>query len=225
MEIYADISRAISQAGGDSESPGYIKALTDPKYRGATIICMILAVTNQMTGVNAINIYSTTIYQNIQDESGGDGGISPRLGSVLNAAAQLFAAATSPLVSYFSFRTIINGGFFFMGISMAIVATFEIEHMDTMLVVMMMIFLAVYQWTLGTYSWVYLPAVACDEGLSCGTGALWLAVFIISLTTNSMFNGLGSAGTFFFFAGGSLLSSVFFFFFLKEVKGLTREQS
>ena len=77
----------MSQARGDQESPGYIRALTDPKYRMATYICMILAFANQLTGINAINIYSTTIYQNIQDESGGDGGISPRLGSVLNALA------------------------------------------------------------------------------------------------------------------------------------------
>lgn len=112
-----------------------------------------------------------------------------------------------------------------MGISMSVVAILEIENKDTLLVGVMMIFLAVYQWTLGTYSWVYLPAVACDEGLSLGTGALWLTVFIISLITNSMFNGLGSAGTFFFFAGGSLVSCVFFFFFLKETKGLSREES
>ena len=45
------------------ESPGYIRALTDPDYRRATFICMALAFTNQLTGINAINIYSTTIYE------------------------------------------------------------------------------------------------------------------------------------------------------------------
>ena len=77
----------MKDARGGKESPGYYRALTDPDYRMATFICMALAITNQLTGINAINIYSTTIYQNIQDESGGDGGISPRLGSVLNAVA------------------------------------------------------------------------------------------------------------------------------------------
>ena len=87
----------------------------------------------------------------------------------------------------------------------------------------MMVFLACYQWTLGTYSWVYLPQVACDEGLSIGTCLLWMTVFIISLITNSMFDGLGSAGTFFFFAAGCFVSTLFFFVFLKETKGLTRD--
>lgn len=132
---------------------------------------------------------------------------------------------TSPFVSYFSFRTIVNVGFLVMGLSMTVVAILSIENMNNALVGFMMVFLAVYQWTLGTYSWVYLPAVACDEGLSLGTGTLWLTVFIISLVTNSMFTGMGNAGTFFFFAAGSLASAVFFFIFLKEIKGLTREQS
>ena len=112
-----------------------------------------------------------------------------------------------------------------MGISMVIVAVFEIESLDTLLVIAMMVFLAVYQWTLGTYTWVYLPAVACDEGLSLGTAVLWLTVFLLSLTTNSLFSGLGSAGTFFLFAGGSLVSALFFFIFLKETKGLSRDES
>ena len=112
-----------------------------------------------------------------------------------------------------------------MGVAMIGVAVLELESLDTLLVIAMMVFLAVYQWTLGTYSWVYLPAVACDEGLSLGTAVLWLTVFVISLTTNAMFSGLGSAGTFFFFAGGSLISALFFFIFLKETKGLSRDES
>ena len=111
-----------------------------------------------------------------------------------------------------------------MGISMTVVAVLEIEKKDTLLICAMMIFLSVYQWTLGTYSWVYLPQVACDEGLSLGTATLWGTVFIISLTTNAMFDGLGSDGTFFFFAGGSLASAVFFYMFLKETKGLERDK-
>ena len=47
----------------------------------------MLSLANQLTGINAVNIYSTTIYQNIQDESGGEGGISPRVGTCLNGTA------------------------------------------------------------------------------------------------------------------------------------------
>jgi len=56
------------------------------------------------------------------------------------------------------------------------------------LVVVMMMFLFTYQLTLGTFTWVYVPAVACEEGLSLGTGFLWGAVFVMTLVTNSMFD-------------------------------------
>ena len=63
LEVYGDISRTITESRGGQESPGYMAALTDPQYRIATYICVILSISNQFTGINAINIYSTHIYQ------------------------------------------------------------------------------------------------------------------------------------------------------------------
>ena len=62
----------------------------------------------------------------------------------MNGAAQVFAVITSPVVTYFSFRTIINVGFLILGISMGIIAILAAEELNTLLVVFMMIFLAVY---------------------------------------------------------------------------------
>lgn len=111
-----------------------------------------------------------------------------------------------------------------MGILMGCVSVLASQKMDTLLVGFMMLFLFVFQLTLGTYSWVYLGKVACDEGLSIGVGILWGSVLILSLVTNTMFDKLGNWGTFMFFAVCSLLSAVFFFFFLKETQGLSREE-
>ena len=62
----------------------------------------------------------------------------------MNGAAQVFAVLTSPIITYFSFRTIINGGFLILGISMGIIAIFAAIEQNTLLVVFMMIFLACY---------------------------------------------------------------------------------
>ena len=112
-----------------------------------------------------------------------------------------------------------------MAICLSVIGILAAENMNTLLVVIMMVFLAVYQLTLGTYCWVYLGAVACDEGLSIGTGVIWFGVLILTVSTNTMFDKMGSAGVFFFFAAGSFASAVFFFFFLKETKGLSREET
>lgn len=63
---------------------------------------------------------------------------------------------TSFLLAYFNYRTIFNGGLLIMGIAMTIVAVLAVEDLDTLLVVVIMIFLLAYQWTLGTWSWVYM---------------------------------------------------------------------
>ena len=107
-----------------------------------------------------------------------------------------------------------------MGISLLAVAVFAMEDYNDVLVYMMMVYLAFYQWSLGTYTWVYLGAVACDEGLSMATFFTWCPIF-----PASMFDKLGSAGTFYFFSAGTLLCYVFFHFTLKETKGLTRDEA
>ena len=45
LDVYAELSQVVrSEAKG--ESPGYWRALTDPQYRRATFICIVLAITN-----------------------------------------------------------------------------------------------------------------------------------------------------------------------------------
>ena len=168
-----------------------------------------MAIANQITGINAIEMYSTTIYQDIQDQSQGGGTITPKVGTVLNGAVQVFAAATSFILGRFKLRMIINGGLAIMGVSLLAIAIFAMYDFNDLLVYMMLVYLAVYQYTLGTYTWVYLGAVACDEGLSLATFFQWCP-FIPA----SMFDKLGSSGTFFFFSGGTMLAFLFFHFML-----------
>lgn len=62
------------------DEPGYMTVLFDRRYRSCTYVIMLCALFNQLTGINAVNIYSNTIFTNIQEQNGG-GGIGPRLGS------------------------------------------------------------------------------------------------------------------------------------------------
>ena len=82
----------------------------------------MLALTSQTTGINAINIYSTQIYKIIQEQSLDGRGITPPVGAVINTTGQVIACIFSPLFSYFNFRTIINGGYLFLTITMTVVA-------------------------------------------------------------------------------------------------------
>ena len=50
----------------------------------------------------------------------------------------------------------------------------------------MMVYLAIYQLTFGTYYWVYVLTVTCEEALSMATGAEWGSVVLVSLLTPKM---------------------------------------
>ena len=47
------------------ETIGIIDVLVKPRYRNATWMGIFLAVTNIFTGINVINVYTQTVFENI----------------------------------------------------------------------------------------------------------------------------------------------------------------
>ena len=132
----------------------------------------------------------------------------------------VLAALISPVMTYFSFRTIINWGLVVIGFSLIGIAVMAIEDLENPLVYTMLIFLALYQLTLGPYTWVYLGAVCSDAALS-------ISVFMtnVPIFPASMFTKMGAPATFFFFGGTTLCFAVFLMLFLRETKGLSRKEA
>merc|ERR1712083_207072 len=91
-------------------------------------------------------------------------------------------------------------------------------------VICMMIDLFIYQTTLGTYTWVYIGQVAEEMAASLAIFTIWFFVFILALTTDSLFDGLGNQGTFWFFSGLTLVGGVLILITHKETKGLSDEE-
>ena len=144
---------------------------------------------------------------------------------MLNTAGQVIACLISPYVSYLRFRTILVIGYLVLGTLMAIVAILAYFELNTALVFVMMIFLFIFQATSGTYTWVYLGQVACDEGLSIASCVLWTCGLILTIYTNTMFTAMTPTGVFALFAGCTLVCWLVFSFTLKEIKGLSRDES
>lgn len=91
-----------------------MQAITDKKYKLSTYICILLAVANQMTGINITNIYAATIFKNIVD-SGGYMFISvPTAGIFVGLSGFLGALNSNFTVYFLSRRAVFIGGHFFM---------------------------------------------------------------------------------------------------------------
>ena len=207
----------------ETESLSYSKVLFDPYYRHCTFVICLLAFLNQVTGTNSINIYSQTIFENIQES--GSGGISPRMGSVLLMISQVVAACCTPFIGGIAgIKTIFVFGMFAMGVLLFLIGLFAMLNQNNWVVICMMADLFIYQITLGSFTWVYVGQVAEEKAASLAIFNIWFFVFVLALTTNSLFNGLGNQGTFWLFSGLTLAGAIIFIFTIRETKGLTDEE-
>ena len=111
-----------------------------------------------------------------------------------------------------------------MSIALCAIGIFAYKELNTLVVVGMMIHLAIYQLSMGTYMFVYVVQVAEERAQTLGIGVTWFFVTILTLTTNTLFDTLGNAGTFWMFAGLTLAGAVVIQLVVRETKGLTEEQ-
>ena len=205
----------------ETEAVSWGKVMCDPYYRTCTWVICLLAFLNQVTGTNSINIYSQTIFENLQKESSG-GGISPRAGNTMIMASQVAAGFFTPFMGRcLGIKTIFVGGMFGMGLFLFLIGLFAKYGKNNILVVCMMLDLFIYQITLGTYTWVYIGQVAQERSASLAVFTIWFFVFVLALTTNSIFAGLGNAGTFWLFSGMTIVGGILILITHKETKGLT----
>ena len=73
-----------------------------------------------------------------------------------------------------------------MAVLLIMLAIFTIEGLNTFLVIIMIVYLACFQMTFGTYYWVYVLTVTCEEALSMATGVNWGSVVLVSLLTPTL---------------------------------------
>jgi len=68
-----------------------LKVLSDRKFRAGTYFCILSAIVQQLTGINAINVYSSTIVANV--------GVQQNLGVYLLSLANVVGAIVAPFGS------------------------------------------------------------------------------------------------------------------------------
>ena len=110
---------------GDKERqvPGMWKVMTDPYYRFATWMVVGLCGANTLTGINAINFFSTRILSDIKADNP-DHGLTPVQGDALLGGIQWIACFIAPFLTYFSMRAGLIGGFIAMGVFEILVGVF-----------------------------------------------------------------------------------------------------
>ena len=208
---------------GNNEKPDVYAALTDPRYSMATWICISLAVFNQMSGINIINIYAATIFTNILETGGSMFVDIPTAGIFVGASGFVGAFISNFTVYFGSRRAVFIGGHFCMLVFLLTTAIGIHFSNGNISLLCICLFIISFQASNGAAFWCYTTEVGQDAAMGLCLFTLMGLLFIQSVFATQFVKLIGIEGFFYFFAVFQVFTCLFLWFFMKETKGLSSE--
>jgi len=208
------------------QQPVSLLQLFSKLYRPVLFIGILIAVFQQVTGINAILYYAPVIFR----ETGLDSSSSllQTIGiGVVNVVSTFIAIG---LVDKVGRKKFLLAGSLIMGISLTTVALcFQYKYFDNYIVLLvMLLYVSAFGCTLGAVTWVYLSEIFPNRirglALSVVTLALWLADFVVTYTFPVMTKRLGTAPALYCYAALCAISFFYVLVKVKETKGRSLEE-
>ena len=188
---------ALIERSFDASTGASLRELFDRDHRPVLVMGILIAVFQQVTGINAILYYAPTIFAKTGLDTSSSLLQTIALGGV-NLVATLGAIA---LVDKLGRRSLLLSGSAVMGVALAAVALcFHYGYFQGYIVLaLMLLYVAAFACTLGAVTWVYLAEVFPNRiratAMSVATLALWLADFVVAYTFPMMNEHLSTAAT------------------------------
>lgn len=214
-----DIRRTVA------EESGRLGELLRPGYRKILIIGVILAILQQVTGINAIVYYTPSIFR-----SSGSTDIWSLFWTIVTQSVNLtFTLVAIAVVDHLGRKPLLLITSTAMGISLFLLGwAFHFALPNAWVVVFVQFYIASFAVGMGPVVWVVLAEMfpTRTRGLAMGiaTVALWLADFLVTQTAPMMYAAWGPASAFWSYAVMCVVCLVFVFLFLPETKGKTLEE-
>ncbi len=208
------------------EKHSSLKQLFSETYRPVLFIGILIAVFQQVTGINSILYYAPVIFK----ETGLDSSSSllQTIGiGFVNVISTFIAIG---LVDKIGRKNSCWPVDLIMGMSLIIVALcFHYKYFDNYIVLIgMLTYVGAFGCTLGAVTWVYLSEIFPNRirglALSVATLALWIADFIVTYTFPAMTKQLGTAFTLLSYAALCALAFFYMLFKVKETRGRSLEE-
>ena len=223
-----DPARAIAEIRASVEHADTSETLFQSKYSKPIVFAVLLAMFNQLAGINAIIYYAPRIFQMAGfDQS--NAYLQPILLGAANLAFTLLAM--SVIDRFGRKRLLIIGSFgmiFFLGLT---AMAFKDPGVTNKNVIFYLIgFIAFFAFSQGAVIWVFIseifPNSVRSQGGSLGSFTHWIMAAIISWTFPIVVEGspLGGYYSFIFYALMMVLHLLFVWKFLPETKGRTLEE-
>ena len=222
-KTYNLINQSLKTEEGSSSENLFSKA-----YRKPILFAVVLAMFNQLAGINAIMYYAPRIF-----EMTGLSKDTALLQSVsIGLTNMIFTLLAISVIDKFGRKTLLIIGSFGMIVSLGLVArTFYTQDFGGYSVMIYLIgFIAFFAFSQGAVIWVFIseifPNTVRAKGQALGSSTHWVMAAIISWTFPILAESseLGGAYAFTLFSAMMVLQFIFVWKVLPETKGKSLEQ-
>jgi SP family arabinose:H+ symporter-like MFS transporter len=205
---------------------GSIRELFRPALRLPLVIGVVLAILQQITGINAIMYYAPEIFK--QTGAGTNAALSQTvLVGIVNFAFTLIALW---LIDKVGRKALLVVGSALMTLCLFMVG-YGFHSPDTsgpLILFFILLYVAAFAISLGPVVWVMIseifPTRIRGRATAIAALSLWVADYVVSQTFPLLLEGIGTAATFWMFAVISLITVIFCVKVVPETKGKSLEQ-
>jgi len=198
-----------------------------PGIRVALMIAVVLAILQQVTGINAVLYYAPGIFTSSGAEVTATQALLQTV--ALQIVNLLFTLVAIRVVDRAGRRPLLLITSAAMGISLVLLGgAFQWQLPPRWIFAFTLAYVASFAVAMGPVVWVVLseifPTRTRGRAMGVATVTLWVACFAVSQTVPWMFKHLGHPGTFWIYAAMSAVAFLFVARFVPETKGKTLEQ-
>lgn len=205
---------------------GSFRELFRPAFRRPLLVAVVLAVFQQITGINAILYYAPRIFEGAGFERMSAIGQS----TVVGLVNMLFTVVAILLADRVGRRPLLLVATAGMGVSLVLLgAAFRFPLLPaSALLFIILLYIAFFASAMGPLVWVVMaeifPIKVRGAAMGLATLVLWLADFAVTLTFPVISDRFHPSSAFWLYAAMCALDLVFMWRYLPETKGKTLEE-
>ena len=219
----AELSEIKEALGQEQDS---LAMMLQPGMKLALVIGIVLAVLQQVTGINVVMYYAPVIFA----KAGSSVDSSLLQAVAVGVTNLIFTLVAVWGVDRFGRKVLLLAGSSGMGVFLALLSgAFHYGKLEGPWVLLCVLgYVACFCVSLGPVVWVMIseifPNRVRGRAMSIATVCLWIACFLVSQTFPIMLKNLAGAATFGIYAMMCAVTFVFVFWMVPETKGKTLEE-
>ncbi len=225
-----DIEAEVREVREISQREGGVRDLVSPRVRPLLMVGIMLAVFQQITGINTVIYYAPTLLQ-----GAGFGNSGALLANVVNGAVNVGMTIVAIwLLDKVGRRPLLLSGTAGMAVGMVIVALSFLggSNLKGGLAIVAVLGLLIYTGSfaigLGPVFWLLIaeiyPLKIRGAAMSVASMANWAANFVVTISFLTLLSAIGGVGAFFLFGFLTLVALGYFWRKVPETKGRSLQE-